>query len=117
MFLVSYEFTFDAGMRLLLLLLQRHQQHLVAQHCKKWCCSIAWHNALQDLPAKHLRMVKIKRSIKYRHLQFLTCALLALHNCTVAHAQNNNNFLGIALKIDAGGDHKHTILLQWPYVM
>jgi len=39
MFLVSYEFTFDAGMRLLLLLLlQHHQQHLVAQCCEKWCC-------------------------------------------------------------------------------
>jgi len=38
MFLVSYEFTFDAGMRLLLLL-QHHQQHLVAQHCEKWCCT------------------------------------------------------------------------------
>jgi len=29
MFLVSYEFTFDAGMRLLLLLLQHSQQHLI----------------------------------------------------------------------------------------
>ena len=55
---------------------------------------IGWHNALQDLPAKHPRVVMIKRSIKYRHLQFLTCALLALCNCTVAHAQNNNNFSG-----------------------
>ena len=35
MFLVSYELTFDAGMRLLLLL----QQHLVAQRCEKWCCT------------------------------------------------------------------------------
>ena len=35
MFLVSYEFTFDAGMRLLLLL-QHRQQHLVAQRCEKW---------------------------------------------------------------------------------
>ena len=40
MFLVGYEFTFDAGMRLLLLLLLQHrQQHLVAQHCEKWCCT------------------------------------------------------------------------------
>jgi len=40
MFLVSYEFTFDAGMRLLLLLLLQHlQQHLVAQRCEKWCCT------------------------------------------------------------------------------
>jgi len=37
MFLVSYEFTLDAGMRLLLLLLQHRQQHLVA--CEKWCCT------------------------------------------------------------------------------
>ena len=82
MFLVSYEFTFDAGMRLLLLL----QQHLVAQRCENGAVRIGRHNALQDLPAKHPRMVKIKRSIKYRHLQFLTCALLALRNCTVALA-------------------------------
>ena len=53
MVLVSYEFTFDAGMRLLLLLLQRRQQHLVAQHCENGAVRIAWHNALQDLPAKH----------------------------------------------------------------
>jgi len=39
MFLVSYEFTFDAGMRLLLLLSQHRQQHLVAQRCEKWCCT------------------------------------------------------------------------------
>ena len=43
MFLVSYEFTFDAGMwlllLLLLLLLQHRQQHLVAQRCEKWCCT------------------------------------------------------------------------------
>ena len=40
MFLVSYEFSFDAGMRLLLLLLLQHrQQHLVAQRCEKWCCT------------------------------------------------------------------------------
>ena len=39
MFLVSYELPFDAGMRLLLLLLQRRQQHLVAQRCEKWCCT------------------------------------------------------------------------------
>ena len=39
MFLVSYEFTFDVGMRLLLLLLQHRQQHLVAQRCEKWCCT------------------------------------------------------------------------------
>ena len=38
MFLVSYELTFDVGMRLLLLLLQ-HRQHLVAQRCEKWCCT------------------------------------------------------------------------------
>jgi len=63
MFLVSYEFTFDAGMRLLLLLLQHRQQHLVAQRCEKWCCTHGWHNALQDLPAKHPRLVKIKRII------------------------------------------------------
>jgi len=94
MFLVSYEFTFDAGTRLLLLLSQHCQQHLVAQHCEKGAVRIGWHNALQDLPAKHPRMVNIKRSINDRQLQFLTCALLALHNCTVAHAQNNNNFLG-----------------------
>ena len=39
MFLVSFEFTFDAGMRLLLLLLQHRQQHLVAQRYEKWCCT------------------------------------------------------------------------------
>jgi len=39
MFLVSYELTFDAGMRLLLLLLQHRQQHLVAQRCEKLCCT------------------------------------------------------------------------------
>ena len=54
MFLVSYEFTFDAGMWLLLLLLQ---------HCENGAVRIGWHNALQDLPAKHPRMVKIKLSI------------------------------------------------------
>jgi len=37
MFLVSYEFTLDAGMRLLLLLLQHRKQHLVAQRCEKLC--------------------------------------------------------------------------------
>ena len=68
------------------LLLMRHaviiiiitirQQHLVAQRCENinGAVRISWHNALQDLPAKHPRMVKIKRSIKYRHLQFLTCS-------------------------------------------
>jgi len=61
---------------------------------KNGAVRIGWHNALQDLPAKHPRIVKIKRSIKYRHLQFLTCALLTLRICTVAHAQNNNNFSG-----------------------
>ena len=80
MFLVSYEFTFDAGMRLLLLLLQHRQQHLVG------AVRIGWHNALQDLPAKHMRMVKIKCSIKYRHLQFLTCSfsIAQLHSCACA---------------------------------
>ena len=63
MFLVGYEFTFDAGMRLLLLLLQHRQQHLVAQRCENGAVRIGWHNALQDLPAKHLRMVKIKQRI------------------------------------------------------
>ena len=57
MFLVSYEFTFDAGMRLLLLLLQHCQQHLVAQRCENGSVRIGWHNTLQDLPAKHPRMV------------------------------------------------------------
>ena len=67
-------------MRLLLLLLQHRQQHLVAQHCEKCCVRIGWHNALQDLSAKHPRMVKIKRSIKYCHLQFLTCS----KHCAIA---------------------------------
>ena len=107
MFLVSYEFTFDAGMWLLLLLLQHRQQHLVAQRCEKWCCT-------HRLAQPNTREWLINHSIKYRHLQFLTSALLALCNCTVVHAQNNNIFYGIALKIDAGGDQKHTILLQWP---
>ena len=62
MFLVSYEFTFDAGMRLLLLLLQ-HRQHLVAQRVKNGAVRIGWHNALQDLPAKHPRMVKINAAL------------------------------------------------------
>jgi len=86
MFLVSYEFTFDAGMRLLLLLLQHRQQHLVAQRCENGAVRISWHNALQDLLAKHPRMVKIKRSIKYRHLQFLTCStsIAQLHSCACA---------------------------------
>ena len=57
---------------------------------KNGAVRIGWHNALQELPAKHTQMVKIKRSIKYHHLR----ALLALRNCTVAHAQNNNNFSG-----------------------
>ena len=39
MFLVSYEYTFDAGMRLLLLLLQHRQQHLLEERCEKWCCT------------------------------------------------------------------------------
>ena len=63
MFLVSYEFTFDAGMRLLLLLLQHRQQHLVAQRVKNGAVRIGWHNALQDLPAKHPRMVKINAAL------------------------------------------------------
>ena len=72
MFLVSYAFTSDAGMQLLLLLLLQHrQQHLVAQHCENGAVRFGWHNTLQDLPAKHPQMVKIKSSIKYHHLQFL----------------------------------------------
>jgi len=67
MFLVSYEFTFDAGMRLFLLL-HRRQQHSVVQRCENGAVRIAWRNALQDLPAKHPRMVKIKCSIRYHHL-------------------------------------------------
>ena len=94
MFLVSYEFTFDAGMRLLLLSLQHRQQHLVAQRCEKWCCTHRLAQRSSRFASQTPRMVKIKRNIKYRHLQFLTCALLALRNCTVAHAQNNNNFSG-----------------------
>jgi len=40
---------------------------------KNGAVRIGWRNALQDLPAKHPRMVKIKRSIilKYRYLQFI----------------------------------------------
>ena len=85
MFLVSYEFTFDAGMRLLLLLLQ-HRQHLVAKRVKNGAVRIGWHNALQDLQAKRPRMVKIKRSVKYRHLQFLTCStgIAQMHSCACA---------------------------------
>ena len=41
---------------------------------KNGAVRVGWHNALQDLPAKHPRVVKIKRSIKYRYLQFLTCS-------------------------------------------
>ena len=85
MFLVSYDFTFDAGMRLLLLLLRHRQQHWVDGAVR-----IGWHNARQDLPANPPRMVKIKRSIKYRHLQFLTCSTSIVQ----LHAQNNNNFSG-----------------------
>jgi len=107
MFLVSYEFTFDVGMQLLLLLLQHRQQDLVAQRCEKWCCMHRLAQRSSRYASQTPRMVKIKRSIKYRHLQFLTGALLALHMRRII-------IFGIALKIDKGGDQKHTILLQWP---
>ena len=32
----------------------------------------------------------------------------------LTHYTNPPQFFGITLKIDAGGDQKHTILLQWP---
>ena len=61
---------------------------------KNGAVRIGWHNALQDLPAKHPRIVKIKRSIISIAIFSSWRALLALRNCTVAHAQNNNNFSG-----------------------
>ena len=36
----------------------------------------------------------------------------ALRNCACASI---NNFFRLVPKIDAGGDQKHTILLEWPY--
>ena len=89
-----YEFTFDAGMWLLLLLLQHRQQHLVAQCCEKWCCAhlLAQRSSrfASQTPANGY---KIESSIKYRHLQFFDMCS-TIHNCTAAHAQNNNNFSG-----------------------
>ena len=55
MFLVSYEFTFDAGMRLLLLLLQHRQQHLVAQRVKNGAVRISWHKICQPNTREWLR--------------------------------------------------------------
>ena len=87
MFLVSYEFTFDAGMRLLLLLLLQHrQQHLVAQRCEKWCCTHWLAQRSSRFASQTPASAKIKRSIKYRHLQFLTCStsIAQLHSCACA---------------------------------
>ena len=63
MFLVSYEFTFDGGMRLLL---QHRQQHLVAQPCEKWFCTHRLAQRSSRFTSQTPAMVKIKRSIKYR---------------------------------------------------
>ena len=86
MFLVSYEFTFDVGMQLLLLLLQHRQQHLVAHRCENGAVRIGWHNALQDLPSKHPQMVKINAALRSPSsvLDMCSTSIAQLHSCACA---------------------------------
>jgi len=85
MFPVSYEFTFDAGMRLLLLLLQHRQQHFGSTALWKMVLYASVGTTLFKICQPNT-CEWLKHSIKYRYLQFLTCStsIAQLHSCACA---------------------------------